>query len=57
MKDCGRGYDECECDCHTSERVSHFMACCRVCAYCRKNITKSLYELHVADCKEMCGME
>ena len=51
MLNCGKDWDECECDCHDSRwEIHHIMPCCGTCPSCHKRL-RNLSDKHIADCK------
>lgn len=40
----------CDCPCHTTKSMKHFMACCRTCKDCNKNIEFHLWNVHTTKC-------
>lgn len=51
MLNCGKDWDECECDCHDGILESnHIMPCCGTCPSCHKRYS-NLSDKHITDCK------
>lgn len=51
MLNCGKDWDECECDCHDSQReIRHMIPCCGQCPSCHKRL-RNLDDKHIDACK------
>lgn len=51
MKNDSIDFDQCNCSCHNDSSIEHCLPCCIKCDICGKDIKKSLYNLHVKNCK------
>ncbi len=45
-----RDFEECDCECHATREINHFVPCCHACQYCGKRIRGFSAELHEASC-------
>lgn len=43
--------DVCNCECHRSPSVRHFMPCCQTCPTCRQRIVNHNYQAHIQKCR------